>query len=181
MMKKFEIDFMVWINKFNSLEGFFVLLSSKYFSLVLLILFAIYMFKIKKIKTFLYISLATGVGDVVGNNLKKFFAEPRPCYEYGELLISLDIISAACGTPLTGMPSNHTLNYFLFSSLVILVLKNKFIGVFFLVVSFLVGISRIYLAKHLLSQVIMGGLVGIILGIAFYLIHKTWNQRQTSQ
>ena len=78
MMKKFEIDFMVWINKFNSLEGFFVLLSSKYFSLVLLILFAIYMFKIKKIKTFLYISLATGVGDVVGNNLKKFFAEPRP-------------------------------------------------------------------------------------------------------
>jgi len=181
MMKKFEIDFMVWINKFNSLEGFFVLLSSKYFSLVLLILFAIYMFKIKKIKTFLYISLATGVGDMVGNNLKKFFAEPRPCYEYGELLISLDIISAACGTPLTGMPSNHTLNYFLFSSLLILVLKNKFIGVSFFLVSFLVGISRIYLAKHLLSQVIMGGLVGIILGIAFYLIYKTWNQRQTSQ
>ena len=72
-------------------------------------------------------------------------------------------------------------DYFLFSSLVILVLENKFIGVFFLVVSFLVGISRIYLAKHLLSQVIMGGLVGIILGIAFYLIYKTWNQRQTSQ
>ena len=181
MIENIDLNFTIWLSSFDLLEGFFILLSSKYFSLFLVLLFAIYMIKLERLKTFAFIFLATCFGDMTGNFLKNFLAQPRPCFEHSDYLISSGVIDQACGPSLTGMPSNHALNYFIFTTLVIMIIKNRAISLFFIITSCLVGLSRIFLAKHLLSQVIIGGLIGVLLGIAFYLIYKAWNQRQISQ
>lgn len=93
---------------------------------------------------------------MTGNFLKNFLAQPRPCFEHSDYLISSGVIDQACGPSLTGMPSNHALNYFIFTTLVIMIIKNRAISIFFIITSCLVGLSRIFLAKHLLSQVIIG-------------------------
>ena len=81
-----------------------------------------------------------------------------------------------CGSDLTGMPSNHTLNFFLFSTLVHLFLKKPFMSVIFFVASILVALSRVLLIKHLLSQVIIGGLIGIVMAVIFFEAYVKWKQ-----
>ena len=71
------------------------------------------------------------------------------------------------------MPSNHALNFFIFSTLVHLFLRNPIISVLFFTSSVLVAMSRVLLLKHLLSQVIIGALIGVIMAILFF---KAYNK-----
>ena len=132
MIENIDLNFTIWLSSFDLLEGFFILLSSKYFSLFLVILFAIHMIKLERLKTFAFIFLATCFGDMTGNFLKNFLAQPRPCFEHSDYLISSGVIDQACGPSLTGMPSNHALNYFIFTTLVIFIIKNRAISLFFI-------------------------------------------------
>ena len=81
-----------------------------------------------------------------------------------------------CGSDLTGLPSNHALNFFLFSTLVHLFLKKTEISVLFFTSSVLVALSRVLLVKHLLSQVIIGALIGILMARLFYEVYTKWKQ-----
>ena len=106
------------------------------------------------------------------NILKDLFAQPRPCYSY----IQNFPMIAQCGPELTGLPSNHALNFFMFSTLVHLFLKNRFVSTIFFGFSFLVSFSRVLLVKHWFSQVIIGGLIGIVLAKIFYEAYMKWKK-----
>ena len=131
------------------------------------------------VSIFLCVFLCIILGDQIGAFLKDFFQEPRPCFQYSVQLIDLGIIKNQCGERLTGMPSNHALNFFLFSTLIYLITKRKILGFCLFIISSTVGLSRVFLAKHLLSQVIIGASLGILLGIVFYNILKKfkWIQK----
>ena len=83
---------------------------------------------------------------------------------------------AQCGPELTGLPSNHALNFFMFSTLVHLFLKNRFVSTIFFGFSFVVSFSRVLLVKHWFSQVIIGGLIGIVLAKIFYEAYMKWKK-----
>lgn len=117
------------------------------------------------IKLWLILVGAVLLGDLIGNLLKHLLQQPRPCVVLFEQLRSP---TRAPGTPCagmaSGMPSNHTLNFFLFATLLGRLLHSWRIGLGLGLIAAAVGLSRIYLGVHYPSQVLAGMFLGITLG-----------------
>ena len=177
-----DILFTVWLSEYKFFESFFQIISTRLFSFSLLFLFSIYFFLKNKSWVFIFIILAILIGDFLGASLKEILSEERPCFgANGEFLVSKGILESLCGEQKTGMPSNHALNFFLFTSLFFLIERNLLITFILILVSILVGISRVFLIKHFLSQVIIGTALGLIFGILFYEIYKRTIKKWTFQ
>jgi undecaprenyl-diphosphatase len=168
----FDLAFSQWLIQFYFLEELAAIFSGRIFSATLIAAVGIYFYRIKQLKIFFFICLVTGLGDLLGNFLKDIFLQPRPCYNLIEYFPEID----QCGPDLTGMPSNHALNFFIFSTLVHLFLRNPIISVLFFTSSVLVAMSRVLLLKHLLSQVIIGALIGVIMAILFFKAYNKWKE-----
>jgi len=169
-----DIEFSIWLAQFQYLDGFFSFISTRWFAFILVLLAGIYFYYLKKFKIFIFICLATAFGDFTGNILKELLSDTRPCFGYSEIFIQEGLIENECGSQSTGMPSNHAINFFLFTTLLCLTIKNKFISSIYIISSVLVALSRVFLIKHLLSQVIIGAFIGIFLGILFYNLFYKW-------
>ena len=177
-----DIFFTVWLSEYKFFESFFQIISTRLFSFSLLFLFSIYFFLKNKSWVFIFIILAILIGDFLGASLKEILSEERPCFgSNGEFLVSQGILESLCGSQKTGMPSNHALNFFLFTSLFFLIERNLLITSFLILISILVGLSRVFLIKHFLSQVIIGTALGLIFGILFYEIYKRIIKKWTFQ
>jgi len=169
-----DVEFSIWLAQFQYLDSFFSFISTRWFASILVLLAGIYFYYLKKFRIFIFICLATSLGDLTGNILKELISETRPCFEYSEIFIKEGLINKECGPQSTGMPSNHAINFFLFATLLCLTIKNKYIASIYLISSVLVALSRVFLIKHLLSQVIIGAFIGIFLGILFYNLFYKW-------
>ena len=169
-----DIEFSIWLAQFQYLDGFFSFISTRWFAFILVLVAGIYFYYLKKFKIFIFICLATSFGDFTGNILKELLSDTRPCFGYSEIFIQAGLIEHECGSQSTGMPSNHAINFFLFTTLLCLTIKNKFISSIFIISSVFVALSRVFLIKHLLSQVIIGAFIGIFLGIIFYNLFYRW-------
>ncbi len=105
--------------------------------------------------------------------LKPIFARPRPFIYYAD---NPDYISwyTFAGSHIenayTSFPSGHTTAAFELGIAIFLVLKNKKVAWVFPVFSALVGLSRIYLMVHYVTDVLGGVIVGTFAGIMGYLI-----------
>ena len=177
-----DILFTVWLSEYRFFESFFEVISTRLFSFSLLFLFSIYFFFKKKFWVFVFMILAILIGDFLGASLKDILSEERPCFgANGEFLISEGILESLCGDQKTGMPSNHALNFFLFTCLFFLIERNLFITSILILVSISVGLSRVFLIKHFLSQVIIGTALGLIFGVLFYEIYKRIIKKWTFQ
>ena len=168
----FDLSFSQWLVQFDSLNELATIFSGRFFSGTLVASIGIYFYRINKLKIFFFICLATALGDLLGNFLKDLFLQPRPCFSHIDLFPTID----RCGPDLTGMPSNHALNFFIFSTLLHLYFKNRIISIIFFTSSVFVALSRVLLVKHLLSQVIIGALIGIIMGIIFNKVLQKWTK-----
>ena len=168
----FDLSFSQWLVQFDYLNELATIFSGRFFSGTLVVSIGIYFYRIKKLKIFFFICLATGLGDLLGNFLKDLFLQPRPCFSHIDLFPTID----RCGPDLTGMPSNHALNFFIFSTLLHLYFKNRIISIIFFTSSVFVALSRVLLVKHLLSQVIIGALIGIVMGIIFNKVLQKWTK-----
>ena len=168
----FDLGFSQWLIQFYFLEELAAIFSGRIFSATLIAAVGIHFYRIKQLKIFFFICLVTGLGDLLGNFLKDIFLQPRPCYNLIEYFSEID----QCGPDLTGMPSNHALNFFIFSTLVHLFLRNPIISVLFFTSSVLVAMSRVLLLKHLLSQVIIGAFIGVIMAILFFKAYNKWKE-----
>jgi len=169
-----DVEFSVWFAQFQYLDSFFSFLSTRWFAAILVLLAGIYFYHIRKFKIFIFICITTSFGDLTGNFLKELLSDTRPCYGYSEIFMEKGLILKECGSQTTGMPSNHAINFFLFSTLLHLTIKNKYISSIYFISSVLVALSRVFLIKHLLSQVIIGAFIGIFLGIFFYNLFYRW-------
>ena len=167
-----DLSFSEWLVQFNYFNDLAIIFSGRVFSGTLIAGIGIYFYRIKKLKIFFFICLVTGLGDLLGNFLKDLFLQPRPCFSHIDLFPSID----RCGSDLTGMPSNHALNFFIFSTLLHLYFKNRIISIIFFTSSVFVALSRVLLVKHLLSQVIIGALIGIVMGIIFNKVLQKWTK-----
>ena len=167
-----DLEFSLWLASFFGFESVFVAISGRYFSFTLLTLFLMYFLYLRKLKIYFFIIISLILGDQIGAYLKDFFSEFRPCFEYYQYFVDNNLSLKQCGERPTGMPSNHSLNFFLFTTLAFLYSKNKVVLIFMTLISTLVALSRVFLFKHLLSQVVIGAAIGIILGVIFYKLLK---------
>ncbi len=109
--------------------------------------------------------LAVLLGDGIGNLLKHLIEQPRPCFEVWELLRPPGGgAPRQCNAPVTGMPSNHALNFFAAAVFLALTVRARWLTVAMAVIAVLVAVSRVYLGKHYPSQVLAGAGIGLAWG-----------------
>lgn len=109
---------------------------------------------------------------------KRIFSQPRP-YRYFEERNLLDQITFVDGVRIvkgtTSLPSGHTMTAFAFFTFLALVLpRKKWTGLLLFLTALLVGISRMYLVQHFLSDVYLGALTGVMLAILFHYVHSRY-------
>lgn len=163
---------LLWVNQgwaHPALDVFFIWLSSRpAFALPFaLSLLALLMWRWKKAGAgvWLLTIAVVGLGDAAGNRLKDVFAEPRPCYSLADQVRQPGRTErGACGANLTGMPSNHALNAFATAGFLVMVFGPRAAGLF--VLAALIALSRVYLGKHLPSQILGGAVIGVCWGLA---------------
>jgi len=114
------------------------------------------------------------LSEAVNLGLKSYLREPRPCRPGDEMLLYSKY----------GMPSAHCQFMCFFAAYLILfayirlkphesekfIIRKHVIAFSSLLAAVLVSISRIYLHYHTLEQVVIGSLIGVIGGIAWFCI-----------
>ena len=71
-------------------------------------------------------------------------------------------------------PSGHTASAFALAVILAIYIKNKGFGILFLFLAAMVGYSRIYLSQHFMADVFIGSLIGVLTGVAAYLLLEKW-------
>lgn len=134
------------------------------------------MIPFKKTRKFgMAVLFAVLVGTLLTNLvMKPLFARPRPYIYYADNPVFMSWHEFAGGhlESEKSFPSGHTTAAFELGVAIFLVMKNKKIAWIFPVFSVLVGLSRIYLMVHYVTDVIGGVFVGVFAGIMGYLIMK---------
>ena len=134
------------------------------------------MIPFKKTRRFgMAVLFAVLIGTLLTNLvMKPLFARPRPYIYYADNPVFMAWHEFAGGhlESEKSFPSGHTTAAFELGVAIFLVMKNKKIAWIFPVFSALVGLSRIYLMVHYVTDVIGGVFVGVFAGIMGYLIMK---------
>jgi len=108
-------------------------------------------------KILLYICICFAVSIVIGEGLKYLLARYRPVMLFDHDLYGLHFFSADWN--INSTPSDHTIRAF--SIFTALALYYRRLAVLFIAVAVLVGLSRIAVTAHYLSDVIFGAYIGI--------------------
>ncbi len=181
-MDNFGLDerLLIWINQDWAnplLDGWFLWLSSKAtFSIPLLIIVILVIgFRYHRQGWLLggLLLLAIAISDALGNFLKDVFQQARPCLELYAYIRNPDGGTSQCASSISGMPSNHAMNFFTLFALLSYFFPRRSVIINSGIVACLVGISRIYLGEHYPSQVLAGATFGLILGTLLALLFKT--------
>ena len=108
---------------------------------------------------------------IVGNlSIKPLVARVRP-------FNAMPLLDGLLIKPPTdfSFPSGHTMCSF--ASAVVIFYMNKRIGIFALILSFLIGFSRLYLYVHYPSDVFLGMVIGILMGSMSIIIFNKIEKR----
>ncbi len=132
-------------------------------------------------KFWLALVLSVGVGDGLGAQLKDWFAQYRPCFEAFWVLRYSGCEMPQCGASLTGMPSNHAINFFTAATFVALTTRWRAWQAGLWLAAILVALSRIYLGKHYPSQVLAGAFIGSLVGFAGAWLACRWQCAPVAQ
>ena len=139
-----------------------------------LILFCISVWKLSVRIPFLYGYLGLFLASTLINKaLKMLFKEPRP--EGSKTIIG----EPYQGADEYGMPSGHAQSVCFSATYLYLVTKNALWLALELCVLALTMIQRWKYKNHSVSQLVMGGLVGIFWGYYGYQLTNQWIQKQT--
>jgi len=167
---------LLWLNDMLSspLADFvFVLASDRwFFAFPLLLLIIISSSKFIEKNTFwsfLFGLVFTVIAaDQLGGVLKELIAAPRPCHDFYEFAKEgTKGLLESCNSK-KGMPSNHAFNFAAAATFISFRAKCNFLRFGLCVICILVAISRVYLAKHYPSQVLVGLSLGFGLG---FIVH----------
>jgi undecaprenyl-diphosphatase len=122
-----------------------------------------------RVSLIVFFTLALTASGVVNSQVKHVFHTPRPPAVFGQAV-------HVVGEKLTqnSFPSGHTNTAFAAATLLVLCFGRKLRPAF--LVACLVGYSRMYLGVHFPSDVVGGGILGIIVAGAGFIIF-TWIEK----
>ena len=76
-----------------------------------------------------------------------------------------------------GFISGHAMNAFGFATITALLFKNRMYSFTIYMFAFTIAYSRVYLGVHFISDVLAGGLAGIVIGFIMYSIYQLYIRR----
>ncbi|MEK6748527.1 MAG: phosphatase PAP2 family protein [Pseudomonadota bacterium] len=176
-------DWVIWVN--HSLahpwaDAIFNGLSSKWgFGLPLALgicLFLVWRYRRAGLKLALMLVMTLVVADGVGGIIKLAAPQPRPCSEVYTQLRHVAVQLGPCEDYHSGMPSNHTLNFFVLFMFVTWLWRSWLWGSVLLTLALGVALSRVYLGMHYPSQVCVGALLGMAAGWVSALLALRFSQ-----
>lgn len=174
-----DLNILLWVQnnlRYDLLTAFFTHITS-IGSILLALIAAWLILKGSRYEKFVGItSLVSAIIEVaiVNGFLKNLIARPRPLVEYGEVVPIVNILSEY------SFPSGHTALAFAMA-FVFYRLMPKSYGVIAIMIAAFVGISRVYLGVHYLSDVIGGIVVAYVASrIAEVVVEKFWMKRDGS-
>lgn len=113
-----------------------------------------------------FLLLAQGICSLITQIFKYGLAHPRPYTLFKQL--GIDLPSTVEGVELwnafNSFPSGHTSCIFAFIAGIAAILpyRYRYLQIFWIIIAFLTGFSRIYLSQHFLADVLAGSLVGMV-------------------
>jgi len=146
----------------DSLAIFFAQYAG-YLLLLILLVFLLRNFKKHKKPTILSLSAAIFSRFVVTELIRYLYFRPRPFVVSSANLLILH-------NPTASFPSGHASFYFALST--VIYFFNKKLGALFLIISFLIGVFRIYCGLHWPSDILVGAVVGVFVGWLFVRLLK---------
>ena len=159
-MHEIEIIFNIWLQNMGGWLSIpmqiISFLGTQYFQIML---FACIYWCIDQ-KTAIRLGMALIAGNCLNVGLKWIFHAPRP-YWINTAVKPLSNESSF------GVPSGHAMMSTIFYGRIALWLKEKWLTIFIVAIIFLIGLSRLYLGVHFLSDVITGLAFGILFLIIF--------------
>jgi len=102
---------------------------------------------------------------------KTFFDHNRPSLYFKELGVfeQLNLIDGIQLWEKNSFPSGHTMSAFaVYGMLAFLFGWKKSLGIVFLLLAILVGVSRMYLVQHFLQDVYLGAVLGVLIAMSIY-------------
>lgn len=136
------------------------------FAICLIAAYAFYFRQKKKSLALLFAFLGSGLMVQV---IKNLVSAPRPrlFFEPGRYLHFVDGVSLS---GYSSFPSGHTATAFAVATVLVLFMKNTNRQIGILGMALLVGYSRIYLAQHFIIDIMIGALIGVIGGVAGFML-----------
>jgi membrane-associated phospholipid phosphatase len=124
---------------------------------------ALFLFLIwkKKYRFAIFVLLAFLSSGIAVQLLKNIIYAPRPrlFFEAGQYLYFVDGVSLSNSS---SFPSGHTASAFALATALAIEYQRKWLSLTLLFCALLVGYSRIYLAQHFLSDVLLGAWLGVV-------------------
>ena len=162
------VQFFNGLNK-PALDVFFALYTNEgdgwiFVLFILVLLFVRYKYVIAALSSFLLTTLFVQLGKHL------IFPEAKRPFSY---FIGPDDLHRVPGVVIHinhSFPSGHTATAFAMFTLLVLMTNKKWMHLLFLLMAALVGISRMYLGQHYLSDVTAGALVGTFVSVLSYYI-----------
>lgn len=177
-LKKLDGELLLFINRHNNsfFDSFFYLTSNRWVWIPLYAFLLLLLFKTYKKRTWISLILAAllvVLSDQLSSGLiKNLVMRVRPCHH---LFIGpqLHLVNGECGG-LYGFVSSHATNSFAIAVFTGLLLRNRYPNIMIALILWacIVSYSRIYLGVHYPSDVLVGSIIGIGLGIANHKLFK---------
>ncbi|HWP32080.1 MAG TPA: phosphatase PAP2 family protein [Fimbriimonadales bacterium] len=170
MRGDFDTALFYWINRgWEPLDGFFIFLSTGIRDWPLRVLLGVVFFamliigsrsRAAAIQSAIAFPIANELSDIV----KNFLNSPRPCTELLDCRLLVDYLSSP------GAMSAHAAAMAAVATVMCYRLGRW--GWIWIVIAFLVGVSRVYVGAHYPSQVLVGWMGGFLSG---WVVIKVWD------
>lgn len=93
-----------------------------------------------------------------------FNGMPRPI-KYFENQETLHLVEGVKMHSWNSFPSGHTITAFAIFMILVLVVKNRYLKLFFMMIAILAGFSRVYLSQHFLGDIFTGAIIGSLIAV----------------
>ncbi len=150
------LNFFILMRNFV-LDKFMVFITLNVTLIVALVLVSIYLLYLRKNKLNIIFAVSAFISYLTGKLLKFLVMRARPG------------VNSLVETGGYGMPSVHAM--VVFSVYPMLYKKFRRLSYFWLIFALLVSFSRVYVGVHYLSDVVVGGLLGYLIGAVIF---KKW-------